>query len=51
VTPERERRVLTTGHFKEMPKIIVLCGYKPGIGKWLRDKRWLDDPEKKGDWN
>jgi hypothetical protein len=26
MTITHERRVLTTGHFKEMPKIIVLCG-------------------------
>ena len=26
MTITHERRVLTTGHFKEMPKIVVLCG-------------------------
>jgi len=26
MTPQRERRVFTTGHFKEMPKIVVLVG-------------------------
>ena len=26
MTSMKERRVLTTGNFKEMPKIVVLCG-------------------------
>lgn len=26
MTITHERRVLTSGHFKEMPKIVVLCG-------------------------